>query len=96
MFDHVRPAGATLTIYVNDDPVAARFGDTVAAALLAAGVLRFRLNAADGSGRGPWCLMGVCQDCRVTIDGRPGMQACAIPVTDGMRIETDVPERDDG
>ena len=32
-------AGATLTIYVNDDPVAARFGDTVAAALLAAGII---------------------------------------------------------
>jgi NADH dehydrogenase/NADH:ubiquinone oxidoreductase subunit G len=31
--------------------------------------------------------MGVCQDCRVTIEGRPGVPACTAPVAEGMRID---------
>ena len=62
-------------------------GDTVAAALLAAGIGEFRTTPVIGSSRGPWCMMGVCFDCLVTIDGAPNQQGCMLPLRDGMQIE---------
>ncbi|MDH3376643.1 MAG: (2Fe-2S)-binding protein [Gammaproteobacteria bacterium] len=48
---------------------------------------RLRLTRS-GSPRGLFCAMGVCFDCLVRVDGRPGIRACLEPVRDGMRIET--------
>ncbi len=88
MFERVRRAGrGEVTIFIDGRPVAVQEGDSVAAALLAAGVVAFRANAANGDLRGPYCLMGACQECLVTIDGQPGMQSCAVPVVDGMLID---------
>ncbi len=80
--------GAEVAVTIDGMPFAAREGDTVAAALLAAGRLDFRAASVGGAPRGPWCLMGVCFDCVVTIDGRPNQQACTIAVAPGMRIVT--------
>lgn len=77
-----------MTIVVDGAPLRARAGDTVAAALLAAGVLAFRRTAVSGAPRGPFCMMGACFDCVVTIDGRRHRQSCLVPVVEGMRIET--------
>lgn len=82
-----RAGGTPLTIHVNGEPVAAQAGDSVALALLAAGRLSFGLRPADGSPIGPFCLMGVCARCQCTIDGRPGEQACMVPVADGLEVE---------
>ena len=64
----------------------ARAGDTVAAALLASGVLVFRTTPVSGAPRGPWCLIGNCYECLVEIDGEPNRQACMIEVRAGMRV----------
>jgi hypothetical protein len=64
----------------------ARPGDSVAAALLAAGVNRFRDTPVTGTPRAPWCMMGVCFDCLVEIDGIASRQACLTPVAEGMRV----------
>ncbi|MCB4771026.1 (2Fe-2S)-binding protein [Ancylobacter sp. Lp-2] len=74
-------------IMVDGRPVAARTGDTVAAALLLADVAPYRLTALDREPRAPFCLMGVCFDCLVTIDGLANRQACLIEVRNGMRVE---------
>jgi len=66
--------------------VDARDGDSVAAALLAAGIVDFRSTPVTGTARGPWCLMGVCFDCLVEIDGVANRQACLVPVADGMEV----------
>jgi D-hydroxyproline dehydrogenase subunit gamma len=66
----------------------ARAGDTVAAALLSAGVLASRVSDVSGAPRAPYCMMGVCFECLVTIDGVGNRQGCLIPVHAGMRIET--------
>lgn len=66
--------------------VTARAGDTVAAALLAAGHWTLRRTPAGGRPRGPFCMMGVCFDCLVEVDGIPDRQACMIQVRDGMRV----------
>ena len=81
-------ASATVTITVDGRSVAARAGDTVAAALLAHGSEPYRTTAISGEPRAPYCMMGVCFDCLVTIDGVGNRQACLIPLRAGMRIET--------
>jgi sarcosine oxidase subunit alpha len=74
-------------IVVDDRPVSAEAGTTVAAALVNAGVSAFRTSVG-GSPRGPLCGMGICHECRVTIDGIAHRRSCLIEVADGMRIET--------
>ncbi len=63
-----------------------RCGDSVAAALLAAGISRLRDTPVSGAPRGPWCMMGVCFDCLVEIDGIANRQACMTVLVDGMRL----------
>lgn len=66
--------------------IEARSGETIAAAMLAAGLNWFRTMPVSGHHRGPWCLMGVCFDCLVEIDGLGLRQACQTVVRDGMRV----------
>ena len=81
-------AGAAVPITIDGAPFDARAGDTVAAALLAAGVTTFRTTSVSGAPRGPYCLMGTCFDCLVDIDGQPNRQACLTRVAPGMQIAT--------
>ena len=66
-------------------PVTALEGETVAAALTAAGVRTLRTDDR-GEPRGVFCGMGVCFDCLVRIDGRASQRACMTKVAAGMRI----------
>ena len=81
------PLARRVAIRVDGQPVTAREGDSVAAALLAAGFVAFRTTPVTGAPRGPYCLIGVCFDCLVAIDGEPNRQACMTLVRDGMRVE---------
>ena len=80
--------GETVAVMIDGRPFGARAGDSVAAALLLAGRASFGTTAVTAKRRAPYCLMGVCFECLVTIDGEGGRQACLVPVRDGMRIET--------
>jgi D-hydroxyproline dehydrogenase subunit gamma len=62
-------------------------GTTVAALLLNIGEDAFR-DSVTGAPRGPLCGMGICFECRVTIDGVPHRRACLALVTHGMRVTT--------
>lgn len=62
-------------------------GDTVAAALLAGGHWQFRTTPVSGAPRGPFCMMGVCFECLVEIDGVANRQACMETVRHGMGVE---------
>ena len=64
----------------------ARAGDTVAAAMLAAGHSSGRDTPVSGSPRGPFCMMGACFECLVEIDGQANRQACMTPVSEGMKV----------
>ena len=74
-------------VIVDDEVVSTVEGISVAAMLLNAGRDAFRTSVA-GERRGPVCGMGVCQECRVAIDGVAHQRACMRLVADGMRIET--------
>jgi len=62
-------------------------GETVAAALAAADIVAVRETRSHAP-RGPFCGMGVCFDCLVTIDGRPSQRACLTKVAAGMDVRS--------
>jgi NADPH-dependent 2,4-dienoyl-CoA reductase/sulfur reductase-like enzyme len=78
---------ATFALRIDGRPVAVAPGTTVAAALANAGITHFRTSVG-GERRGPLCAMGVCFECRVTIDGVPHRRACMVPCAPDMAIET--------
>lgn len=82
------PDGKGITISFDGQPLAARAGDTVAAALIAHGVMQSRTTPVTGSPRAAYCMMGVCFDCMVIIDGVGSQQGCLVEVRDGMTVET--------
>lgn len=65
--------------------VSAQRNMSIAAALFSAGITAIRNTPVSGSARGPFCMMGACYDCLVVIDGVT-VQACQIPVTDGLVV----------
>lgn len=85
---------ATVTVFVEDAPVEVDRHDSAAAAVLAAGMLPSRTTPTSEAPRAPYCLMGVCFECLIEIDGAPNQQGCMIPVRDGMRIRRQCGARD--
>lgn len=69
------------------EPVTGLAGDTVAVALLAAGIRTLRQGAEGGGSRGMFCAMGVCQECVVVVDGA-NIEACRLPVSDGLDVRS--------
>ena len=83
-------------VTIDGRPFEAQAGDTVAAALLAAGGGPTRVANTTGAPRAPYCMMGVCFECLVTVDGVGNRQGCLIPVAEGMAIETQKARREAG
>lgn len=77
----------TIEIIANGRRVRVSAGITVAAALLDLGITEFRRSVTRAP-RAPLCGMGICYECRVTIDGVPHRRACIVPVANGMEIIT--------
>jgi len=80
--------GERLSFTFDGKPITAFRGESVAAALLAAGERTLRITAQKGAARGVFCGMGVCYDCMVVIDGEPSRRACTTLATEGMEVET--------
>jgi D-hydroxyproline dehydrogenase subunit gamma len=77
----------TVKVHINGVEVEVGSHMTVAAALVAANLLHTR-HSVSGEARFAVCGMGMCQECRVTIDGVPHRLACQTICVSGMRIET--------
>ena len=77
----------TLTLTINARSIRVEAGVSVAAAIALAGSAVTR-RSVDGTARAPLCGMGVCQECRVTIDGRPHQLSCQTLCADGMHVVT--------
>src|SRR5215813_13027540 len=80
----LRPAGP-IAFCFDGRELSALPGETIAAALAAADIVAVR-QARSGSPRGPFCGMGVCFDCLVTVNGRPSQRACLTKVEEGMDV----------
>ena len=97
MFRRLDDAGRTrVSFFIDGAAAEAQVGDSVAAALLLNGVRTCRTSVVGGEPRAPYCLMGVCFDCLVTIDGVGNRQGCQVRVADGMRVETQHGKREIG
>lgn len=96
MFRRLHEAGAAVAVTVDGRPVEAREGDSVAAAMIAAGLEQCRTTPVGGVTRAPFCMMGACFDCLVTIDGVGNRQGCLVAVREGMSIETQRGKRELG
>jgi len=77
-----------VTITFDGRALVARNGDTIASALLAHGIRRFRAMPDSNSPRGYFCGVGRCVDCAVIADGALNVAACSTPVRDGMVVMT--------
>jgi predicted molibdopterin-dependent oxidoreductase YjgC len=80
-------AAQAVALQIDGRTYPARAGESVAAALLGAGLSACRTTPVGSRPRGPYCMMGVCFDCLVVIDGLPNQQACMVTVREGMRVE---------
>jgi len=81
-----RPGVARVTINFEGKPLEVPAGETVIAAVMAAGAVYNRTTPISGEHRAPYCHMGVCFECLMEIDGIPNRQACMIQVRHGMVI----------
>lgn len=72
-------------IFIDGRQVGAKRGTSVAVAIMNEG-LAIRRSVA-GEPRAALCGMGVCHECRVTIDGRAHQRSCMVSVAPGMKIE---------
>jgi D-hydroxyproline dehydrogenase subunit gamma len=80
--------GLRIKFVFDGEPIVAFEGETVAAALIAAGKSKLRTTQISGAPRGFFCGIGVCFDCLVVIDGEPSRRACVTFARDGMEVQT--------
>ncbi len=80
--------GPAFIFFMDDTPVQAYRGESIAAALLAAGRGYGRLTMRLRERRGPYCVMGVCWESVVVVDGRPNVRSCVTPAAPDLRVET--------
>jgi len=88
MFRKTERPEETVTIRFDACTLTVPANVTVAAALLGEGINRLRSSVVGDQPRAPYCLMGICFECLVTIDGVQNRQACMTPVADGMIISS--------
>lgn len=80
--------GARCAIWVDGREVVAYEGESIAAALLAAGIRTFRVTDREHAPRSYYCGMGLCHDCLVTVDDQPNVRACSTRVRPALRVTT--------
>lgn len=83
-----------VTIELDGVALSVASGRSIAAALFDAGVTRFRTTPVSDSPRAPYCMMGVCFECLMEVDGVPNRQTCLVEVREGMKLRTQHGARD--
>jgi predicted molibdopterin-dependent oxidoreductase YjgC len=77
-----------IALRINGREVKVLEGTTLAAAILVAGFSAFR-RSVTGQPRGPLCGMGICFECRATVDGHAQRRTCQTLCRPGMEVATD-------
>ncbi len=86
MFKRLHDTSDLVNIVFEGESLPVPRGESVAAALLAAGAGHLHKSAVSGEPRSAHCLIGACFDCLVEIDGVANRQACQEPVREGMSV----------
>ena len=92
MFRHINGQKVDITIFIDENPINAVSGETVAAVLLRQNICAVH-TCPNGEPRGPYCMMGVCFDCMVTLENGQSEQACQIDATEGLKIYLPISDR---
>ena len=79
--------GPAFTFTFEGKAMSAYSGETIGAALMAAGILTLRTTRRQGRPRGLFCGIGLCFDCLVVVDGIPNQQACLVAVKPDMLVQ---------
>lgn len=79
--------GEKLTFYYNGQKIEAFEGETIAAALHAAGIRELKKSLHHERPRGFFCAIGNCSSCLMIVDGEPNVKTCVTEVEEGMRVE---------
>lgn len=85
-----------IQFYFNDQPLQARRGQTIAAALMANGIKKFGISRKLQQARGLFCADGRCYSCFVTVDGLEHVLSCSTIVEEGMRVQLNLSDPDIG
>ena len=95
-FRPLEAAAPTVTIELDGETRVVPADMSLAASLLASGLRRSRTTPVSGAPRAPYCMMGVCFECLMEVDGVPSQQTCRIPVAAGLKVRTQEGARDAG
>jgi len=89
MFKQLKSSDAeTVEVFLNGQKIMVPQGTSVAAMALSHGMRTTQTTPVSGSNRAPFCMMGVCYDCLVIINGKANQRACVCYVEKGMQVET--------
>lgn len=80
--------GEKIRFYLDGKEMYGYEGDTIAAALMAAGVTTHRHTRKKGAPRGIFCAIGRCTDCVMVVDGQINVRTCITPLKEGMQVQT--------
>ena len=86
MFKRIDALAEPIRFTFEDQIIEARPGESIAAALLAAGVSVLRETPVSGAPRAPYCMMGICFECLVEINGVSNQQACLTPAASDLVV----------
>ncbi len=81
-----------IDVLINGKIIKAFKGETIASTLLSNEYFAFKKNRKSSELRGPFCGMGVCFECLVTVNKDSRLQACVTQIEEGMEIEIDEPK----
>lgn len=80
--------GRLVKFLYNGQEIEGYEGETIAAALKAAGIMIHRYTKKEHKPRGIFCAIGRCTDCVMVVDGKPNIRTCVTPLKEGMSVKT--------
>ena len=77
-----------ITVKVDGVEIEAYQGETIASALVSAGIKVFRNTKKLKEPRRIFCAVGRCTDCVMTVDEKTNVRTCITTIKEGMEIQT--------
>jgi ferredoxin len=82
----VEPAGQPISFTFEQETFLAYPGESIASALMRAGILALRQTRLGKQPRGYFCGMGTCWECAVHVDAEGIVRSCSFPVSAGLEV----------
>jgi predicted molibdopterin-dependent oxidoreductase YjgC len=83
-----------ITFTYNGKQIEAYQGETIAAALYAAGIRVLKASSKYDRPRGLFCAIGNCSSCHMVVDGIPNVKTCITKVKEGMVVREEIGKGD--